>query len=156
MEMSSIIFNQPFKQPHQVALDKLISKSEHLLLKISSIRLLDLCPDVLTVDENKVNIFHNDFFGTGDAHNILIENITSVSTSSAPLSSSLEIVDSCNPRAPVTYEIHNLKSDEAHQARRLILGLMVARRNGLDLKEFDDLYNLERQLEQLGDTTEVS
>lgn len=156
MEYGNIIFNQPLTNPYQAILDKLISKSEHLLLKISSMRLLDFCPDTLTVDENKVNIFHNDFFGAGDAHNILIENITSVTTLSGSLSSSLEIVDSTNDKSPVAYQISNLKRAEAHQARRLILGLMVAKKAGIELREFEDLKSLEKQLEELGDSVQVS
>jgi len=152
----TIIFNQSPLKSNQLVLDKLICQSERLLLKISSMRFLDLCPDELTVDENKINIFHNDFFGTGDAHNILIENITSVTTTSVPLSSSLEIVDSTNQRVPVTYQMHNLKTAEAHQARRLILGLMVAKKKGVDLREFEDLEGLKQQLEKLGNSVSVS
>lgn len=147
---NSIIFKQPIQA--QEKLDKLISKSEHLLLKISSIRLLDPCPDMLTIDENKVNIFHNNFFGSGDAHCILIENITSVTSNSTPFSSNLEIIDSTNERSPATYLIQNLKNSEAHQARKLIQGLMVAKKAGVELREFEDLSRLEMQLEKLGDS----
>ena len=152
----TIIFHKADQYLHQLTLDKLISQSEHLLLKVSSMKLLDLCPDILTVDENKVNIFHNDFFGTGDVHNILIENITSVTTNSVPLSSSLEIVDSTNQLRPVTYQIGNLKNSDAHRARRLILGLIVAKKESLNLSEFKDLTVLEQKLEQLGNSVNVA
>jgi len=53
--------------------------------------------------------------------------------STGVFSATLEIVDSSNLRFPITYSIRHLKIKDALLARKLIQGLIAAKREGVDL-----------------------
>ena len=130
-------------------LRQLASKSQNVLLTLTSIYPLDLFPDTITIDENKINIIKKDLFRAENIHSILIEDITNVTVSTGLFTATLEIVDSMNVRFPITYTIRHLKIKKALLARRLIQGLIACKREGVDLSSFDNKEILE-SLEDLG------
>lgn len=111
------------------SLSNLVAKSKNVLLIVSSIFPLDLFPDILTIDKNKVNIIHNTFFGELHAHSILIEDIIKVTVNTNPFFATLHITDSSNLTFP-QFTIHKLKIRDALFAHNLIQGLIkTSRRN---------------------------
>src|SRR3990167_5798489 len=122
-----VIFQKSTKSARR--LRRLVDQSQKVLLKISSTFPFDLFPDSLVIDENKVNVIRREFLGAERAHSILIENITSVTLNSGLFFASIEIVDSTNLRFPITYTLNLLNIKAALRARRLIQGLMEAKRN---------------------------
>jgi len=131
------------------SLQQLVDQSQKVLLTITSIYPLDWFPDTLTVDENKVNIIRKELFGMENIHSILIEDITNVTVGKGFFTATLEIVDSTNYRFPETYRIKHLNVKKALLARRLIQGLIAAKRQGVSLADLtsEDVLN---QLENLG------
>lgn len=119
-------------------LRQLANRSQNVLMTFTSIYPLDLFPDTVTVDENKVNIIKKDLFGAENIHSILIEDITNVSVSTGLFTATLEIVDSMNVRYPVTYTIRHLNIHKALLARRLVQGLIACKREGVDLTSCDN------------------
>lgn len=130
-------------------LQNLVNKSEHILLKISSVFPFDLFPDSLIVDENKVTFCHKEFFKTTEIHPVLIEDITDILVDTGPFFASLKIIDSSNERFPVTLIVGFLKNKIAIQAQKIIQGLIAAKKQGIDFGQFDT-EELKRQLERLG------
>lgn len=133
-------------------LNHLISKTKKTLLEISSIFIFDLFPDKLTIDENKVNFIYKEAFWIRSIHSILIENIAYVEVRLSILTGTLIIMDMSNFRVPQTYEIKNLTRKNALRARKLIQGLVHAKKTGIDFNQFD-CSELECNLEDLGRVT---
>lgn len=115
------------------SLSNLVAKSKNVLLIVSSIYPLDLFPDILTIDENKVNIIHNTFIGELHVHSILVEDVTEVTVHTNLLFATLHITDSSNPRFPLKFSITKLRKKEALLARKLIQGLIETTRQNIDL-----------------------
>ncbi len=133
-------------------LKELIQKTRSLLLSVSSILIFDLVPDKIIIDENKVTIIHNDWFGVQNIHSVLIENISYVEVNTNLLSASIEIIDSTNPRDPIHLQIFNLPKKQAARVRKLIQGLVQAKRSGLDFSKFTPR-ELDYFMEQLGEAS---
>lgn len=136
--------------PKTDRLQSLIEKSQATLLIIKSILVFDFVPDKLVVDENKVTIIHKDFWGIRSIHSILIENISYVEVVTGVLSATLHLTDSTNSREPIHLSISNLPRDKAVRARKLIQGLVQARKTNIDFSTFTPR-ELEYYLEQLGE-----
>lgn len=130
-------------------LQSLVKGSQNVLLKIYSIFPLDLVPNILTVDENKVSIIYKQLFGAETVHSVLIENITDVTVNLAPLFARLRIVDSTNYRHPQTIIINKLRRKDALRARRLIQGLIAAKSQNINLCDLNTR-TLCQELERLG------
>lgn len=129
--------------------DTLVSGCERVLVKISAVFPFDLFPDELIVDECKVSIVFREFFFSEDIHSVNIEMIKDVDIESGPFFARLQIIpDGFLPHPLI---IKYLKKKEAVRARSVIQGLMVAKRNNIDLGKIDtpDLVN---KLEVLGRT----
>lgn len=130
-------------------LKQLVNQSQEVLLTIKSIYPLDLNPDTITIDKNKVNIIRKELFGMENIHSILIEDITNVTVGKGFFTATLDIVDSTNYRFPQTYIVKHLNVNNALMARRLIQGLIAAKRQGVDLSGITG-ENVADQLEDLG------
>ena len=118
-------------------LKQLANRSHSVLFTITSIYPLDLFPDTITIDENKINIIKKELFGSENIHSILIEDITHVTASTGLFTATLEIVDSMNLRFPTTYIIRHLNIKKARIARRIIQGLITCKREAIDLSSYE-------------------
>ena len=118
-------------------LARLVRKSKCTLLTITSVFPFDISPDVLTIDENKVNVIHRNSWFSQNVHSALIEDISEVTVDKNLFFATLKISDSNNVRFPMELVIRKLRVKDALEARRLIEGLIVARRQKIDLSKFD-------------------
>lgn len=130
--------------------NELLNRSKKVLLKISNIIPL-LTSDVI-IDINKVDIIHRFFFFSGRNHSIAIKDITDVFTETIPFLGTLNIVD--EGFAENTVRVRWLKKKEAEKARRIITGLMEARKEEVDITKLDDK-NLASKFEELGKIREA-
>ncbi|MEK7092211.1 MAG: hypothetical protein AAB907_01145 [Patescibacteria group bacterium] len=131
-------------------LDMLLKGSQRILLKASSVFPFDFFPDELTIDENKVNIIFHPFFFSKDVHSIMIEMIRDIEVETGPFLAVLKLVPDGYPGHAL--ELRYLKRNDALKARRIIEGLMVARRHGIDPSKLDSPDFL-KQIETLGKTS---
>lgn len=139
----------PIDSPNTQNLESFVSKTHNTLLKIRSMWILDLFPDELIIDENKVSFIYNEIFGMRSIHSVLIENITYIEAHTSLISGTLVVTDSSNYRHPVELKIENLKKEEAIQARKLIQGLVHAKTLKMDFSQLG-IRDLENNLEELG------
>lgn len=135
-----------------VRFDSLVRGCKRMLLRISAIFPFDLFPDQIIIDECKVSIIFGEFFFSSDSHSINIEMIRDVEVETGPFFAKLQIVPDGYPSKPLI--VGYLRKKEAYKARSVIQGLMVAKRNNIDLGKIDDT-DLVNKLELLGKTHHV-
>jgi hypothetical protein len=101
------------------------------IYRIQAIFPFDLVPDELVIDELKVSIIYKQLLSS-QVNNILIKDITDIVLDNALFFGALLITGgeyegavgtAENERGPLT--ISKLRREEAHTARRIILGLMI-------------------------------
>lgn len=129
--------------------DTLVRGCKRVLLKISAFFPFDLFPDEIIVDECKVSIVFREFFFSEDIHSINIDMIRDVDVETGPFFAKLQIVPDGYPGHPLI--VRYLKKKDANLARSVIQGLMVARRNDIDLSKINEP-DLVSKLELLGKT----
>lgn len=127
----------------------LLKGANRVLLKTSAVFPFDFFPDEITIDESKVNIIFRDFFLSEDVHSIMIEMIRDIEVEAGPFFAVLKLVPDGYPGHAL--ELRYLKKGDALKARRIIEGLMLARRHGVDPAQLDNLDLIER-IETLGKT----
>lgn len=133
-------------------LDLLVNKTHNPLLTLRSMRILDLFPDKLIIDENKVSFIYKSAFGVKSIHSVLIENITYVEAHTSIFTGCLVVTDSSNYRHPIELKIENLRKDSAIRARKLIQGLVHAKTLKIEFSQLSS-FDLENNLEELGRVT---
>ena len=128
--------------------ESLLERSTKILLKTSSVFPFDFFPDEITIDEFKVNIIFHEFWLSGDIHSIQIDMIKDIEVESEPIFAELKIVPDGYPGHPLA--VRFLKKKDAMKARRIIQGLMVARKQGIDPSQLDE--HMIEKIERLGKT----
>ena len=118
-------------------LARLVKKSRSTLLAISSVFPFEVFPDMLTIDENKVNVIYRYSWFSEHVHSVPIEDITGVSVEKNQFLATLKVIDSSNVRFPMELVIRKLRIKDALLARKLIEGLIVARKEKIDLSKID-------------------
>lgn len=129
--------------------DSLVRGCGRMLFRVSAVFPFDLFPDELIIDECKVSIIFREFFFSQDVHCINIEQIRDVDVETGPFFAKLQIVPDGYPSHPLI--VRYLIKKRAYQARSIIQGLMVAKRNNIDLGKIDEP-DLASKLELLGKT----
>lgn len=132
---------------NQEKLSNLIDKSSLTLFKCAAEWPFDLFPDEVTVEPTQINIKRKSFFLTESIVSIPIKNVADVVIQTSILFASLNIVDKSFTQNTVTVEY--LNRADAEKARRIIQGLVVASKEGIDLLKLD-LTNLKMKLEEIG------
>lgn len=139
----------PTLSPDFQKFNSLLRDSNKILFKMSSVFPFDFFPDEITIDEYKVNIIFHEFFLSEDVHSITIDMIKDIEVEAGPLFAILKIVPDGYPGKVV--EVKNLKRSDAIRARKIILGLMVMKKQGIDpIKLYG--HNFTDKIELLGTT----
>lgn len=127
----------------------MVDQCEVPLLKITTVFPFVFFPNDVIVDVNKVTIIFRNFFASEQVHSVLVKDISDVVVETNPIFAVLKIVDI--GYTDNTIDINYLKRSDAEKARRVIQGLVMIQRNGIDLSkvECDDLL---QKVENLGTT----
>src|SRR5579883_2089098 len=72
--------------------EKLVHKTDRILLKVKAVFPFEFFPDSLVIDENKVNIIHRIFFWTSEIQSIPISHIQDVEVDTSILFATLKIL----------------------------------------------------------------
>lgn len=131
--------------------DKLVEQSSTQLIKISAFWPFDFFPNQIVVDINKIDIVFKEFFYSERVHTILIKNVIDVMVDYSLFFASIEIVVEGFQENLVN--IHYLKKKEAIKVKRIISGLVVANKQGIDLAKID-IKDLAEKLEEIGKVDE--
>lgn len=134
----------------QEKFEKMVSEAGKELYRCEAVFPFDIFPDQIIIDLNKVNIIKKMFFYTGRVHSVFIQDITDVFVSTSIFFATLEIIDSGFKENSI--KIPFLKKDHASKARRIIQGLIVAKKQQIDLSAVGDVPNLTEKLEKLGES----
>lgn len=141
------------KVEEEEKLDRLLQQSNRVLFKCSTVFPFDFFPDRIIVDETKVNVILKEFFATESVHGILIENIKDIQIQTSILFASLTIVPDIYFGAPVSI-VYLLKKD-AYELRRLIQGIILCQREGIDLSKLD-IGQIKDKVRKVGTAISVS
>lgn len=127
--------------------ETLVDKSSQVLFRAQTVFPFRFFPDMLIIDENKVNIIHGMFFASEEIQSILIHNIKDVIADTSIIFASLKILpDGFNEN---WVELHYLWRNDAIRARRIIAGLLVGFKEGIDMTKVETPY-MEKKIEALG------
>lgn len=111
-------------------LDLLVAQSARVILDIKSVFPFNFFPDELLIDETKVSIHTNYFFYTKEIRSMEYSDIFNVVTNQGLFFAKLEIVDRYFSQQSITIDF--LKKSDALLARRLIQGLVIAKKEKVD------------------------
>ncbi|HSW97980.1 MAG TPA: hypothetical protein VLF89_09210 [Candidatus Saccharimonadales bacterium] len=120
--------------------EKLIKKSDRVLLRIKAVFPFELFPDSVVIDESKINIVHRIFFWTGEIQSIPIQHVQDVEVDTSVLFATLKILPTGFSVVSMTenwVKVNYLWRRDALRARRIIAGLLIASREGIDLTKVD-------------------
>lgn len=133
-------------------LDKLILNSQKTLFTISSVFPFDLFPDQMSIEPTQINVSKKSFFATYHVQSIPLKNVADVFLQTSLFFATLKIIDSSYIENSVKVEY--LPKDKACRARRIIMGLVIAMKEDVDLARLP-VQDLALKAEQLGDAREV-
>lgn len=137
---------------HTKKFDKLILNSQKTLFIISSVFPFDLFPDQISIEPMQVNVSKKSFFATYHVQSIPLKNVADVFLQTSLFFATLKIIDSSYIENSIKVEY--LPKDKACRARRIIMGLVIAMKENIDLSRLP-LQDLALKAEQLGDAREV-
>jgi hypothetical protein len=112
-------------------LENLSRNSQQVLYKCRSVFPFDLFPDELSVEPTQINVKRKTFFFTNRLISVPIKNISDVIVQTAPFFASIKVVDQFFTEN--SFEIDYLKKGEACRARKIIQGLIIASKEGVDV-----------------------
>lgn len=130
-------------------LSKLARGSARVILDIKAVFPFNFFPDEVIVDEAKVSIHTHYFFYTKEVRSIEFKDIFNVVVQQGVIFAKLEIIDRFFSQEPVTIEF--LKKNDAIRARRIIQGMMIANKEGIDTQALP-IDELMKKLDRIGQT----
>lgn len=134
-------------EQHDQKLNDLVEQSRNPLFTFQTAIPLNPFPDKVTIDINKVNIIYRYFFSSEHIHSVSIKDISDVLVETSWFFSTLKIIDVGFTENSI--DVNYLKTNEAVKARKIIQGLIVANKSGVDLSKCD-ISDLIEKLEELG------
>lgn len=122
-------------QVQQENLDKVVDASKRLLYKCSTVFPMTLFPDTVVVDQNKVDIVYSNFFFSKSVFTIMVDDIRTVKVNAGPFFATMmfEVIGYERNPEPVRF----LPKRSAFEVRRLIMGLIAARKERVNLEKID-------------------
>lgn len=136
------------KKKEEQKMQSLIKQTDRTLLKIQTIFPFTFFPQVLIIDENKITFIAQTFFLSKNTRNILLANVAEVKVNTSPFFASLTIIDMSFDRKQ-EIRIPYLWQKDALRARHIIQGIIIARKEGIDLSKFNQK-ELRQRIEELG------
>lgn len=118
-------------EDHTRKFEALVNKSERVLLKISAVFPFDLFPDTVVIDENKLSIIHREFFFSPTILSFTIYDINDVVVESSIFFATLRLLP--NGYGENWVQVKYLKKKEAIEAKRIVAGLRVGIKEGVDI-----------------------
>jgi len=115
---------------------KLARASNAILFKASTVFPFTFFPDTIIIDKTKITIIERLFFYNADIRSYALEDIINVDIGIGILFSTLK----CETRYDnkKVFVLRYLKKKDASFARKLIQGLIIAKREGVHLEEISE------------------
>lgn len=133
-------------------LTDLAKMSNDVLFQCKTVFPFDFFPDTLVIDKTKVNIVYRMFFWSETVHSIMLKNIKDIQVDSNVFFAKMTIIPDVYMGQATS--ISYLHKSCAFEARRLIQGLMLCYREGLDISDLD-ARDIKNKIETVGTALEV-
>lgn len=130
----------------------LVRASNQTLLTIKAVFPFDFFTDEISVEITQVNVIKRYFFATAHLQTIPIKSVADVFLDTSLFFASIRIIDSSYIENSI--EVDYLHKDDACKARRIIEGLVIANKEGIDLAKIPPK-TLLADIESLGQAQEV-
>lgn len=133
--------------PNLSKLQTLVAQHKAPLLKLKNRSFFALFPTELIADYTKVTVVRKISLLSEQIRSVAYEDIFNVTVSTSVFFATIEIIDKLFPADPLS--ITHLPKQKASAARRIIQGMMIAKKEGIDVRTVQDegLVNI---LEELG------
>ncbi len=131
-------------------LEKLTQETESVIYEVSAVFPFQLFPDKLIVDKNKITVVRKDLL-MKRIYPVLIEDVITVKVQRGPIFASIDLEVrgfEINP-TPLNF----VWPEHASKAEKYIMGLIKAKREGIDLTKLT-VAQIKKRLAQIGGTTE--
>lgn len=145
MSVAKDVLSQFTKQENQ--LNNLVKASKRLLYKCETVFPFTLFPDMILIDQNKIDIIYRNFFFSKSVFTLMIDDVRTVKVSAGPFFASMnfEVVGYEQNPAPVRF----LPKASAFKMRRIIMGLTAAKREGIDLDNMSK-QQVKQKIQEIG------
>ena len=115
--------------PTELKLEHLIEKSNHVLFTAHAMFPFQLIPDRIVIDQTKVTIEQRNILKNEYVHTILLQDITNAEVTYTLSVATLVIVTQDSFMMPF------LRKNDAIRAKQIIVGLLIARKEQLNLED---------------------
>lgn len=146
MNNSKTIFKEKTKAMEE-KFNSLLDQSHNVLFTTKSIFPFDFFPDSLIIDINQIHITTREFFKSQKLYSMSIQDIREVFVETSPWFATLKIVGKDFNGKSV--KISFLKRDDALKAKKIIQGLSIGVKEGVDFSQIQK-DSLSEKLEDLG------
>ncbi len=133
----------------QQKFNQLVNHASNTFFKAKTVFPFSFLPSNITIDSEKITIQTSNLFSSGELRSIPIKNVSHVYLESGPIFATLFIIDQGIMDGATSVEVTHLKKEEAKRARRIIQGLMIAHKEGVDVLKLQDA-EIVRKLEEIG------
>lgn len=115
-------------------LEDLAVNSARIIYHIKTIFPFVLFTDEVIADEEKLSVVIGRFFNSGYIRSVMLKDIANVSIDTSILFAKLTVIDRNFIQDPLV--IKYLKKHEALKMRRILMGLIIANNNKVDLRDY--------------------
>lgn len=135
-------------------LDEFVQDTTRNIFQLKSFFPFEFFPDELVIDSGKITIVKNYFYFSKQMRNISLDDIGDVMIETGPFFATLVILDkSAGNVIKEDLKIHYVDKAKAFEARKLIQGLIICRKEKVDLSGHTDR-EIREKVEQIGSTVE--
>lgn len=117
------------------------------LLQIQTIFPFRIFPCVITLDRQKLTISDKFFFSSKEVENFLAKDIVSIASTESMFYATINLVSGMRINKEVSVPF--LKKEDARKLRRLVQGLLIAGKEGIDVNQIPE-NQLIAKLEEIG------
>jgi hypothetical protein len=128
-------------------LKEIVKESHTTLAKAKAVFPFNFFPDLITIDQHKLSIVYRQFFGIKQTVSVPIENIKNIQADLGPFFGSITVTSDhfINNTQTVNY----LTRYDAERIQKLVQGIMVAVKEGVDISKVEN-HELGELLTDLG------
>lgn len=111
----------------------LAKASDAILFKATTVFPFNFFPDTIVIDKTKITIIERLFFYTQDIRSYAIEDVLNIEVGSSLLFSTLTCLTRYDNKK--AFSLRYLRKKDATFAKKLIQGLIIAKREGVHIEE---------------------
>ncbi len=123
------------KEKHKQDLLDTADIIQDYLFKATSVFPFDLVPNTISVSRMKIAITKRDFFKVSEVMSVLIDDVLNVEANSGPFFGSIKIYTKIYGNDPQV--VHWLPRDATVEFKRIVEGLIIAKKQGINVMEFE-------------------